>query len=116
MPKIFVVQKHNSSHHYYDLRFVIGGVLKRFAILKTPPDTSTCLCCSSYTSPAARPWCFGPGAVAHAMSVGWGVVCGELTSTLPPPSLSALFPAIAACQGGRVTASRMDSCEFRTAD
>jgi len=72
--------------------------------------------CSSCTCPAARPWCCGPGAGAHALSVGWGVVCGGLTSALPPPSLSALYPATAARQGGRVAASRMDSCEFRTAD
>ena len=43
-----------------------------------------------------------PGAGAHALSMGWGVVCGGLTSALPPHSLSALFPATAARQGGRV--------------
>ncbi|MBC2706735.1 MAG: hypothetical protein HF977_03260 [ANME-2 cluster archaeon] len=58
----------------------------------------------------------GPGAGTHALSVGWGVVCGGLTSTIPLPSLYALFPATAARQGGRVAASHMDSCEFRTAN
>jgi len=53
---------------------------------------------------------------AHALSVGRGVVCGGLTSALPPPSLSALSPATAARQGGSVAASHVDSCEFRTAD
>ena len=54
----------------------------------------------------------GPGAGAHALSVGWGVVCGGLTSTIPLPSFSALFPATAARQGGRVAASFVDLCEF----
>jgi len=57
-----------------------------------------------------------PGAGAHALSMGWGVVCGGLTSALPPPSLSALFPATAARQGGSVAGSLVDSFEFRTAD
>jgi hypothetical protein len=38
----------------------------------------------------------GPGAGAHALKVGRGVVCGGLTSTIPPPGLSALIPATAA--------------------
>ena len=64
--------------------------------------------------PGALPMLCGPG--AHALNVGWGRVCGGLTSTIPPPSLSAFYPATAARQGGRVAASHMDSCEFRTAD
>jgi len=43
-------------------------------------------------------------------------VCCGLTSALPPPSLSALFPATAARQGGWVAASLVDASEFRTAD
>jgi hypothetical protein len=39
----------------------------------------------------------GPG--SHALSVGWAYLYSP-----------------AARQGGRVAASRMDSCEFRTAD
>jgi len=56
------------------------------------------------------------GAGAHALGVGWGGVCGRLTSALPPPSLSALYPATAARQGGRVAANLVDSSEFGTAD
>jgi len=53
----------------------------------------------SCTSPAARPSCYIPGADAHPLGLGWGGVCCGLTSALPPPSLSALFPATAARQG-----------------
>ena len=66
--------------------------------------------------PGALPMLCGPGAGAHALNVGWGVVCGGLTSTIPPPGLSALFHATAAHQGGSVAASLVDASEFRTAD
>ena len=34
---IFVIQKHNAKQLHYDLRFEINGVLKSFALPKTPP-------------------------------------------------------------------------------
>ena len=48
--------------------------------------------------------------------MGWGGLCCGLTSTLQLPGLSALYPATAARQGGRVAASLVDASEFRTAD
>ena len=53
------------------------------------------------------PLCYRRCAGAHALS-GKGMRA-EATA-------SALYPATAACQGGRVAASRVDSYEFRTAD
>jgi len=36
MPKIFVIQEHNASHHHRNHKLEIDGVLKSFAIPKTP--------------------------------------------------------------------------------
>ncbi|NOR48666.1 MAG: ATP-dependent DNA ligase [Methanosarcinaceae archaeon] len=37
---MFVIHEYNASHHHYDLRLEIDGVLKNFALSKTPPTES----------------------------------------------------------------------------
>ncbi|MBC2697786.1 MAG: hypothetical protein HF974_05455 [ANME-2 cluster archaeon] len=34
------MQSHSASHHHYNLRLEIDGILKSFAIPKTPPTES----------------------------------------------------------------------------
>jgi len=92
------------KYNLYEILYRKARKVKATPYLHSPA-ISIRLRCPSYTSPAAHPLCYIPGAGAQALRVGWGGVCDGLTSTLPPPSLSALYPATAARQGGGVAAS-----------
>jgi len=83
------------KYNFYEILHHKARKVKATPYLHSPA-ISIRLRCPSYTSPAARLWCFGPGAGAHALGVGWGGLCDGLTSALPLPGLSALYPATAA--------------------
>ncbi|MCD4768421.1 MAG: hypothetical protein K8R34_18210 [Methanosarcinales archaeon] len=55
----------------------------------------------------------GPGAGAHALKVGWGVVGLPLLSRRRP---LCTYPCHRSPSGGSVAGSLVDSFEFRTAD